>query len=75
MLKGRGTDQRIANRFAHRTTDAADDGWPTLDANERSAPETVCVTESARTIITRNRSPDVPFNQSINPYRGCEHVS
>ena len=73
MLKGRGTDQRIANRFSHRKTDSVDDGWPNLDAAEQSAPDTICTTEQARSIITRNRSPDVPFEQSINPYRGCEH--
>jgi DNA repair photolyase len=38
-----------------------------------AAPVTECRPETARTIIARNRSPDVPFDQSINPYRGCEH--
>ncbi|SEO49575.1 PA0069 family radical SAM protein [Aquisalimonas asiatica] len=73
MLKGRGTDQCITNRFAHRTRHTIDDGWPVLDAAEDSAPGTTCTIETARSVITRNRSPDVPFQQSINPYRGCEH--
>jgi DNA repair photolyase len=49
-----------------------DDGWGSLDA-PLPPLETVVRPEPARTVITRNDSPDVPFEQSINPYRGCEH--
>ena len=73
MLKGRGTDQALPGRFARQTREDVDDGWPAVPDAETSAPETRCSPETARSIITRNRSPDVPFSQSINPYRGCEH--
>lgn len=73
MLKGRGTDQDIPGRFARQTTQPCDDGWPELPEAENSAPQTQCQPETARSIITRNQSPDVPFSQSVNPYRGCEH--
>ena len=73
MLKGRGTDQGIPGRFARQTRETVDDGWPELPEAEDSAPDTRCESETARSIITRNQSPDVPFTQSINPYRGCEH--
>ncbi len=73
MLKGRGTDQDIPGRFARQTTEPSDDGWPELPEAETSAPQTQCRPETARSIITRNQSPDVPFAQSVNPYRGCEH--
>ena len=73
MIKGRGTDQEIAGRFQRQTVSPVDDGWPDTPHEESSAPETRCTEENARSIITRNQSPDVPFEQSINPYRGCEH--
>lgn len=46
---------------------------PKTSAPKTSAPKTQCRAEQAKTIIARNSSPDVPFKQSINPYRGCEH--
>jgi DNA repair photolyase len=69
---GRGAASNPVGRFAATRSSAADDGWGIL---EEALPdvETVVQAESARTIITRNRSPDIPFSQSINPYRGCEH--
>ncbi|WP_290652146.1 PA0069 family radical SAM protein [Aquisalimonas sp.] len=73
MLKGRGTDQVIPGRFAKQSSTAVQDGWPDTPGAETSAPTTHCTPETARTIITRNTSPDLPFTQSINPYRGCEH--
>ncbi len=48
-----------------------DDGWPRDIPVSR--PETTTFVDSARSAITRNQSPDVPFDRSINPYRGCEH--
>ena len=52
-----------------------DDGWyQESDADEGAArPRTEVAIETAKTIISRNQSPDIPFSQSINPYRGCEH--
>jgi DNA repair photolyase len=69
---GRGAASNPAGRFESTRTEAEDDGWGILD--ESLPPlETSVEPEPARTIIARNRSPDIPFTQSINPYRGCEH--
>ena len=74
-IKGRGAVSNPKNRYEPKTTEAFDDGWGTLDdlAREPSKVQTIALDESSRTIISSNRSPDLPFNQSINPYRGCEH--
>ena len=68
--RGRGTTHNPDNRFAPHHSLAEDDGW------YREVPLTQGTevrSETARTIITRNNSPDLPFDRSINPYRGCEH--
>jgi DNA repair photolyase len=59
-------------RFESTRAEAVDDGWGSLD-EELPAFETIVRPEPARTIIARNKSPDIGFDQSINPYRGCEH--
>lgn len=68
--RGRGTASRPANRYAPTRSEAVDDGWyqevPVSRATEVRQ-------ELAKTVITRNQSPDVGFDRSINPYRGCEH--
>ena len=70
--KSRGATFNPEGRFESRRSEAIDDGWGSLD--EPLPPrETTVLPEAARTIITRNDSPDIPFDQSINPYRGCEH--
>lgn len=74
--KGRGTAWAIAHRYA--ATDGApfDDGWGTLDqqaSEETLAPATQIIEQSVRSILSRNDSPDISFDLSINPYRGCEH--
>jgi DNA repair photolyase len=76
--KGRGTVFNIAHRFESVAREGVDDGWGTLaqqvvEATEAEAPRTEVREETARSILTRNDSPDVPFELSINPYRGCEH--
>lgn len=71
-LKGRGSATRLAHRFETRAREPFDDGW-TQDADEAAPPATIWVWEEAKSAITRNRSPDVGFDLSINPYRGCEH--
>ena len=74
--KGRGTAWSIAHRFASAQTTAVDDGWGTLDqqaAEESIAPSTQIIEESVRSILSANDSPDIDFDLSINPYRGCEH--
>lgn len=68
--RGRGTATNLHNRFAPTVSVTEDDGWyqevpPTQGTEVRI--------ETAKTIITRNNSPDLPFDRSINPYRGCEH--
>jgi DNA repair photolyase len=75
-LKGRGTAWAIDHRFAVTRVDAFDDGWGTLDQDaerEQVAPATRIVEESVKSILAGNDSPDIPFDLSINPYRGCEH--
>jgi DNA repair photolyase len=70
-IKGRGTQSSPPGRFERQRTEAVDDGWWRDEVPESIA--TSLQPEAARSIITRNDSPDVPFEQSINPYRGCEH--
>lgn len=60
-----------ANRFAETRIEACDDGWASEE--RESTPRVERIRDAACSIISRNRSPDVPFDQSINPYRGCEH--
>ena len=71
-LKARGALSHVAGRFETQAREAFDDGWQP-DDEPATAVETAVAEERARTIIARNDSPDVPFEQSINPYRGCEH--
>ena len=70
--KGRGAVTNPAGRFEATSLEAADDGWGILDELPRRA-ETVLVADRPKRAITRNQSPDVPFDQSVNPYQGCEH--
>ncbi len=70
--KGRGTVSNAGGRYESTTHVSEDDGWGVLDA-ELPPLKTIVTNEAARTIISRNDSPDIPFDRSINPYRGCEH--
>jgi DNA repair photolyase len=70
--KGRGAVTNPAGRFEATSLEAADDGWGSLEELPRRA-ETVLVADRPKRAITRNQSPDVPFDQSVNPYQGCEH--
>lgn len=70
-LRARGAATNAAGRFEPTMTEAFDDGWD-LPADERTVPTEVRL-ERPRSAITYNRSPDLPFDRSINPYRGCEH--
>lgn len=75
-LKGRGAATRIAHRFSKDARDAFDDGWGTLQADdgEPAAPlQTEVIFEDAKSAIVQQQSPDIYFEQSVNPYRGCEH--
>ncbi len=70
LQRGRGAVSNPNNRYADHRREAVDDGW----YQEASEPlRTELAVDTSRTIISRNRSPDVPFERSINPYRGCEH--
>lgn len=72
LPKGRGAPLNLQGRFEKLGREAFDDGWTQDD--EAPAPLVTTVTvEQARSIISRNNSPDIPYKQSINPYRGCEH--
>src|SRR5688572_20854084 len=70
--KGRGARSNATGRFEPETVEAFDDGW-TSDDVEAAPLRTTLTPEHARTIIARNTSPDVGFDRSINPYKGCEH--
>jgi len=76
-VKGRGAASYVPGRYETSTAYAEDDGWGSLRADENgnpgTHPDTQVREERARSIISRNDSPDVGFSQSVNPYRGCEH--
>jgi DNA repair photolyase len=75
-IKGRGAATRIAHRFERDARAAFDDGWQTWDetlAGDIARPQTEVRFEDARSAIMANDSPDIAFDYSINPYRGCEH--
>ena len=71
VVKGRGTSSKVDARFLEHRRAEFDDGWA-LEPEARATP-TEIYRETPRTVITRNQSPDIPFETSINPYRGCEH--
>jgi DNA repair photolyase len=71
-IAGRGAGSNLPGRFETRPVEAFDDGWDTL-AEPLPPLETTLTPEKTRTLISRNDSPDVPFDRSINPYKGCEH--
>ncbi len=76
IQKGRASVSNASGRFETLSHHAIDDGWPAdADSDEFPLPklQTEVVEEHAKKIISWNTSPDVPFDRSINPYRGCEH--
>ncbi|OOG39062.1 radical SAM protein [Rhodanobacter sp. C06] len=73
-IKGRGAASNPEGRFESIRHHAEDDGWQSLLLDETAPRPQTCVTEErARSVITRNDSPDIAFDQALNPYRGCEH--
>ncbi|MFP5373958.1 MAG: PA0069 family radical SAM protein [Gammaproteobacteria bacterium] len=80
-IKGRGSASRPAGRFEKTMAVGEDDGWGSVYDHARADgepaapphPDTRVTEERARSIVSRNDSPDVGFSQSVNPYRGCEH--
>src|SRR3954447_15417444 len=69
--RGRGTISNASGRYEPSARIAFDDGWRSLD--ELPAFKTTVTVDATRKIITRNQSPDIGFDRSINPSRGCEH--
>src|SRR6478672_6356773 len=80
-IKGRGAASFVTGRFEKTVARGEDDGWGSVYADafdedgEPVAPAlaTSVTEERARSVISRNDSPDIGFDQSVNPYRGCEH--
>jgi DNA repair photolyase len=70
--KGRGAASNLSGRFEAHSKEAFDDGWGAID-DDLPLLETEVAIDASRTVIARNSSPDIPFDRSINPYRGCEH--
>jgi DNA repair photolyase len=77
LIKGRGALTNVQGRFEINTREKIDDGWTAPDEADAVGGmkqiKTTVVNEVAKSILSRNSSPDVPFNVSLNPYRGCEH--
>jgi len=71
--KGRGAISNPEGRFESQRVEAVDDGWLVNEGEELPQLATTITAEYAKSIISRNDSPDIPFEQSINPYRGCGH--
>jgi DNA repair photolyase len=74
--KGRGAVSNLQGRYEVNAREEVDDGWGDGGAEpDADAPpcRTVVTDEVAKSILSRNTSPDIPFNVSLNPYRGCEH--
>ncbi len=73
-LKGRGAVRNLQGRYELDQRAAFDDGWLSSAEGDPLPPlKTQVFEERARSILTRNASPDIPFSVSLNPYRGCEH--
>jgi DNA repair photolyase len=75
VRKGRGAVTNPANRFDSEVTSPFDDGWDTIPAELQDMPPlpTELIRDTTRGIISYNQSPDIGFDRSVNPYRGCEH--
>lgn len=73
LRKGRGSVTNPSCRFDAQVHERFDDGWGDGSAEEPGRVATVVHDDRSRTVVTRNQSPDIPFDQSLNPYKGCEH--
>jgi DNA repair photolyase len=75
-VKGRGTTWAIEHRYSSLASESFEDGWGTIDQavrEEHLPPTTQIMEERVKSILSSNDSPDVHFDLSVNPYRGCEH--
>lgn len=70
---GRAARSNVAGRFEPTNTVAFDDGWPEREDDDPPPLRTTVTPDRSKSIIARNQSPDIGFDRSINPYRGCEH--
>ena len=78
LHKGRGAVSNPGSRYEQTRSVAVDDGWRGVAGEDDDdwpdpGPRTVFLPDKTRNLIATNRSPDIPFDQSINPYKGCEH--
>ena len=74
-IKGRGAVSNIVGRYETQLIETVDDGWVpySADTDINPALKTQVTPELAKSILSRNESPDLPFSVTLNPYRGCEH--
>lgn len=72
-IKGRGSVSNATPRFETLKREAFDDEWDAIDEPVVRKQQTVVFHETVKSIVSTNQSPDIPFDQSLNPYRGCEH--
>lgn len=72
-VRGRGAKSNASGRYEATQVEAFDDGWTDEDASVSVQIPTTLTPLRSRTIITKNQSPDIGFERSINPYNGCSH--
>jgi DNA repair photolyase len=72
-VKGRGAVSNRVSRFFKEERARESDGWDLPEDDDLPPLRTTVTIDATKTIIARNQSPDIPFDRSINPYRGCEH--
>lgn len=72
-VRGRSSQSNELGRFERFQAERFDDGWSQPDDDESNRIETTLTPDTAKTILTRNESPDLGFDRTVNPYRGCEH--
>lgn len=72
IYKGRAASSNMVSRFDPHTRESLDDGWGSLD--EEAPPlRTEVMLDASKSVINYIQSPDLPFDRTLNPYRGCEH--
>ena len=72
-VRGRGAKSNASGRFEATQVEAFDDGWTDEDATASTQIPTTITPLRSRTIISKNQSPDIGFERSINTYKGCSH--
>lgn len=72
-IRGRGAKSNASGRFEATLVEAFDDGWTDEDVPSSTQIPTTITPLHSRTIISKNQSPDIGFESSINPYTGCSH--